>query len=116
MERPDTPPSAQLPHDLHSLRSLPATPQAEGEGRSEANALALGVIAMSRHDRWCGYNPDAPGDPSFREFLRAASAAIPSDPSPFARRTPQGLRTRVRGAWSVLRGRNAATDAQEATE
>lgn len=31
-ERPDTPLGAQLPHDLHSLRSLPATPQAQGKG------------------------------------------------------------------------------------
>jgi hypothetical protein len=39
-------------------------------------ALRLGIEAMERHGRWCGYKADAPGDVVWQRFLDAARAAL----------------------------------------
>jgi hypothetical protein len=41
MERPDTPQDAQLPHDLHSLRSLPDNAAGTPQGRSDTTAALI---------------------------------------------------------------------------
>jgi hypothetical protein len=40
------------------------------------DALKLARRALLRHGQWCGYRPEAPGDPSFNDAIRASEEAL----------------------------------------
>lgn len=50
------------------------------EYRRTTEALNLCLAALQRHDGWCGYKKDSPGDSIYRRAEAAASAALWPDP------------------------------------
>lgn len=58
------------------------------------DALHSTLVCIEAHDRWCGHNPNAPGDSIINEAPRKARVALGHEP---------GDGPRQNGAWNQTR-------------
>lgn len=64
------------------------TQQEVAEARVDllTEALRLALDALEKHEKWCGFNVNAPGDPSFNLARNKADRALspsPEEPKPY---------------------------------